>query len=241
MRPSYLLVCIAGSAVFCLPCVKAVKAQQARFGDLYVGIGAGAVFTQSTSFNATGSISGISIAGSGRLSFNPGELVVAFASYSITPIVNVVAQLGYVHARIADFTGELSFGYLGPIAGTIGTAGDVGTLANLYNIVVTPLGQDTTFIPYFGGGVGFAHSHAALRTISVLGSTIPIDVNSSDTDLAADILIGADYKFSSRARLGLVYQFVRISAGDLGSEGSLHANTGAVLSHFLGALFEYRF
>jgi opacity protein-like surface antigen len=167
--------------------------------------------------------------------------VVGFASYSITPLFNVVAQLGYVHAQTGGFKGTLSLDDLGPINGVVGTNGNVSSIANLYNFVVTPLGQDRPFTPYFGGGVGFASSRASLRSISVLGTAIPINVNSSDTDLAADLLIGSDYKIGPREHVGIVYQFVRISAGSLGSAGDLHAKTGPILSHFLGALFEYRF
>jgi len=127
------------------------------------------------------------------------------------------------------------------MSGSVRTDGNIGSLAGLVNIVVVPFGGAGSVTPYFGGGIGFASSHVSLRSADVLGSTLPLDVSSSETDLAADLLVGVDYKVGTRGYIGLAYQFVRISASNLGSTGTLRAKTGAIESHFLGALFELRF
>ncbi len=86
---------------------------------------------------------------------------------------------------------------VGPINGTIRVHGNVSAWANLYNIVVTPLGQDNAFIPYFGAGQGFALSRASLHDINAGSVKIPVGLNSGDTDVAGDLLIGAEYRITS--------------------------------------------
>jgi opacity protein-like surface antigen len=206
-----------------------------------LGVGAGDLLPQSTSFEAMGKIQGLPIAASGKLNFTPGAAFVVFAGYNLNSYFEISALLGYNRIGMNAFEGNISSPFFGTTSGSSKLNGHVDTILGFLNGVVSPLGQHHRFNPYFGGGIGFASSEADLQSITIAGNRLPIGNVSRTTNLALDVLIGADLKLTESAYIGVVYQCIRINSSSMGSGGGLSARTGVLYGHIVGAIFEYRF
>ena len=218
-----------------------VPATRLQLGDLYLGLGAGAFVPGSPSFSGTGLLGGLPVTSNGRLKLNAGPAATIFSSYEFVRHFSIEGQIGYSRTEVDQFAGSFSMPGLGSLNGGFPIKGNIQTLAGFANLVFTPLSDRNKIFPYIGAGIGFASSWANLDSVSVNGAVLPLNTRSAATSFAIDALIGADYRLSEHGNIGLVYQFSRTNASDLGSTRSFAAKTGAFTASIFAALFEYRF
>jgi opacity protein-like surface antigen len=211
-------------------------------GPWLAGISAGAFFPMASSLTGTGNIGGLNVNASGNLHLRPGPTFIGFASYEVNNYVAVAGQLGYASTKFDNFQGTLSLAGVGSIAGKFPVSGNSDIVYGFVDGIITPLGggRAATFVPLIGGGVGFTHSSTTFGSVGVPGTTLPIGIANRDTNFAMVGLIGADYRISERAYLGLGYQFVRSDGGTFGG-GGFTGKTGALRVNIISLLFEYRF
>ena len=118
--------------------------------------------------------------------------------------------------------------------------GNFDTIIGLADVVYRPLGNKARFVPYLGGGVGFAH--LAWSVISQPNAAPALDVSGSTFDFAADIVAGLDYSLTDRLSLGGRYRYLWISAdGGTLAGGGVVLTHGDVRAHVLAATARYRF
>jgi opacity protein-like surface antigen len=210
-------------------------------GDLYVGVAGAAFLPGSPSFSGTGLLGGLPVTSSGRLKLNAGPAVTVVSSYEFIPHLSIEGQVGYSRTSIDRFQGSFSLPGVGALNGGFPIKGDIQSIAAFTNLVLTPFSDRDKIFPYVGAGIGFTSSWASLDSVSVNGTSLPLGTRSAATSFAFDALIGADYRITEHGNLGLVYQFSRTNASDLGSSKGFAAKTGAFTASIIAALFEYRF
>ncbi len=161
--------------------------QTTNYGNFYVGLGAGVVVPESTSVTISGSITG-----SGNVNYDDGAAVLGMVGYHFNDFVAGEGELGYSSFDYNNISGSLTAGSLGTITGTIGVNGSVSTVVGLFNAIITPLGKNK-LSPYIGGGLGFASTDAKVNSLSANGTTALVNSSNSETDLAADGIVGLNF------------------------------------------------
>ncbi len=161
--------------------------QTTNYENFYVGLGAGVVVPESTSVTISGSITG-----SGNVNYDDGAAVLGMVGYHFNDFVAGEGELGYSSFDYNNISGSLTAGSLGTITGTIGVNGSVSTVVGLFNAIITPLGKNK-LSPYIGGGLGFASTDAKVNSLSANGTTALVNSSNSETDLAADGIVGLNF------------------------------------------------
>ena len=213
----------------------------ASVGNYRVGAFAGAFIPNRASWNGSGTINALPFAASGHISLNTGSAVSGLVGYAFNSYLNVDLALGRVASNFEKFDGTVSIAGLGSLSGSMPLSGRIHTTAGFVNFLITPVGTDGRLTPYFGIGPGFANSTARLQSFSVGPAILPINSTSSETDPAADVVLGFDVKMTPQLEIGLAYEYVWIDAKHLGSGSGIQANAGHVSGHILGLVLEYRF
>ena len=228
--------------------VAAARAQQpdsatVELGPWLVGINAGAVFPMATSLSGKGAVGGLNVSAAGDLNFRPGSTFTAFTSYELNDYVAFAGQLGYATTQFDNFQGTLSLTDVGSLTSKFAVSGHSDIVYGFVDTIIRPLGGSRTarFVPVIGAGIGFASSTTTFGSVGLPGGTLPIGITSRDTNLAAVGILGADYRITERAYLGVAYQFVRANGGTFGGGSGFSGQTGALRVNIVSALFEYRF
>jgi len=221
-----------------------------RIGDLslslggyggHAGVAIGAVFPQNVTWDGQGHLNGIPLNAAGKLSLNPGVTEVLIADYALSKYVNAEIQLGHSSLTFKNFRGSVQVAGLGPEQATASVSGSIGGLSGLFNLVISPLGPDSTVAPLLGVGVGAAGSRAKLNALSGFGLALPINQQSSATDLATDLFASVEVRVTKRLLVGVAYQFIRVNGDDIGTGGAFIAKNGPLLQHSLVVVAEYNF
>jgi len=210
-------------------------------GNFRVGVDAGAFIPNRVSWNGSGTINSLPVVASGQISSNTGSAVGGLFGYAFNDYLNVDLDVGYVSSSFRKFDGTVSVAGLGNFGGSMSLTGRVETIAGFLNALITPLGTNGRLTPYFGAGPGLAHSKARLQSFTVGPVTLPVNSTSSETDFAADGVLGFDIKLTRQLELGVAYEYVWINAKHLGSGSGIDANNGSVSGQIVGLLLEYRF
>ena len=213
-----------------------------NIGDFYVGVSAGIVIPDDVNTSLSGSIPGYAVSGSGKYTFNAGPSVNLDAGYHINDYLAVEAELGYAGFSYNSLSGTLTVGAT-TATGSIGIDGTVDTVSGIANAIVTPWGRAgfSGFVPYAGGGLGFANSSTKINSVTVNGATYSVNSSRSDTNLAADAIVGFDYAASDRFSIGGRYRFAWVNSGRSFSSGGLTETTGDSYSHTFVANLAYHF
>jgi opacity protein-like surface antigen len=214
-----------------------------ELGPWLVGVNGGAVFPMATSFSGKGAIDGLNINATGNLNFRPGPTFTGFTSYELNNYVAVAGQLGYATTKFDNFQGTLALAGVGSITSKFAVSGNSDIIYGFVDGIITPLGggRTATFVPLIGGGIGFASSSTTFGSVGLPGAALPVGITNHDTNFAMVGVVGAEYRISQRAYLGLGYQFVRVNGEAVGGGGGFSGQTGALRVNIISALFEYRF
>lgn len=240
---------LAGCAL--LAAASTAQAQQAQpssqpndfafnLGPLHLGGLAGSTTTQDIRWSGTGNLGGLGFSGSGKLRFNTGASVAGFASIPVNRYMSLVGQLAYASTTFDRFNGRFTLDGLGTSTQPLKVGGRIDTLTGFATALVTPIGR-RTWTPYVGIGIGFNHAATSLNDIAGGGLSIPINKKTGETDLAMNALAGLDYSFDDHWAAGVVYQYIRVAPGHLGSGGSIQSQSGFVQVHFFGGIVVYNF
>ncbi len=219
MKKLFGILAVTGAVV--LP-----QAAQAGDSGVYLRLDPGVIIPNSTDYSVSGTVSlwGGTAAGtvSGDLSYDAGFSLNGAVGYQINPYVAVEGELGYAQFGLDS----LSVGTGGTWTDSSGTNtydltanedvaldGDADSFTGMVNVVVTPLGNSSKFVPAIGAGIGFASSEVALDSATIDGTRVAVNSEESETDLTATLMVGLGYQFNDNLTAGLKYRFGWVDNG----------------------------
>lgn len=212
-----------------------VGTQTANYGNFYVGLGAGIVVPESTSVTISGSVTG-----SGNVNYDDGPAVLGMFGYHFNDYIVGEGELGYSSLDYSNISGSLTAGSLGTISGKIGVNGNVDAVVGLFNALITPLGK-SELSPYIGGGIGFASTDAKVNSLSANGVTAAVNSSNSETDLAADAVVGLDFGVTNHFSLGGRYQYLWVNSGSSSTANGVTGKVGDFTANVITAQATYKF
>jgi opacity protein-like surface antigen len=204
-----------------------------NWDNAYIGFGVGPIIPLDASARLSGTLNG-----SGKLKFNPAAVLGPFVGYKFTDQVAAEAEVDWSLFDPRTLSG--SFSGPGGAFSEIPLNGYLNTVTGLVNGFYRPLGDEARFSPYLGGGLGFAT--LLWSATSRPNGTIPLAVKGNSTNLAADAMVGLDYRITNKISLGGRYRFLWINAnGDsLSGNGVVLTHGDALINEFM-ATGTYRF
>jgi OOP family OmpA-OmpF porin len=164
-------------------------AQAQPVSGVYIAAGAGVNWLQETNINATGPLA-TALAAQGRrvggdISFDLGWVGVVSLGYGFGNGLRAEIEGNYRQNDVDDITG---FG--GGVFGASGTSRTYGVMANVFYDFDLGLGfGGINFVPYIGGGIGYAWREFDDVRANVLGGQVRTD--GSDGRFAYQAIIGA--------------------------------------------------
>jgi opacity protein-like surface antigen len=185
-------------------------------GNGYAAIGGGIAIPQNTDVTLTGPI-----AASGKIHYKDGAEINAMLGYHFTDYLAGEAEVAYSRVSLDNISGTF-----GGVSGSLDAGGHASAFIGLVNGIVTPF-HGLGFTPYVGGGIGAAHTKSEITSLAgvALGGS-----SSSDTDFAADGLVGFDIPVAAGFSLGGRYQYLWINSKQTttsGTETEKDGNFGA--------------
>ena len=203
--------------------------QTANYGDFYVGAGVGIVVPQSTNISASGVING-----SGTVSYKDSAAILGMAGYHFNDYLAGEGELGYTSFDYGNVTGSL-----GGLSGSLAVNGHVDALVGLANAIVTPLGRKEAWVPYVGGGLGFANTNSSISAVG--NTTFSSAVTNDETNLALDAIVGVDFPVASGFSLGARYQYLWVDSSSTSSGSGETASEGNFGVSIITAQATYQF
>jgi opacity protein-like surface antigen len=211
----------------------------------YAGIDAGVIVPQSIDFHVSGSSGGQSLTANGDLNFDAGAAAGIVLGYHISPYISVEGNFEYGGFDLDSLSGSATATgpTSGSASGTIGLQGRFDTYSGLFNAIWTPLGTASWhgFSPYIGAGVGFSHIEMSLTGGTISGSTFVTNVSDSETDFAANGIVGFDYAVTPQFSIGARYRLLYVNMGSDASGGGFTFSNGDFIGHMITANASWRF
>lgn len=203
--------------------------QAANYGDFYVGLGAGLVVPQSTNISASGVVNG-----SGTVNYKESAAILGMAGYHFNDYLAGEGELGYTSLDYGNATGSI-----GGLSGSLAINGHVDAIVGLANAIVTPLGRKDFWVPYVGGGLGFANTNSSISSVGA--TTFSSAVTNDETNLALDAIVGVDFPVASGFSLGARYQYLWVDSSSTSNGGGETANEGNFGASIITAQAKYQF
>ena len=190
----------------------------------FFGIAGGAIVPGN--LTATGTVNlGLPITVKADTRFETGFAADGVLGYQINQYLALEGQVGAATFDIKSF--NMSVRVLGQSASVkLAADGDVDIYTGFVNAIVTPVGIGRV-TPYFGGGIGAANMQTRLNSLSAGDFIIPVGTSDSETDLAAQAIVGVDVKVNPALSFGARYSFMWI---DIGESNTFSACTCGLLS-----------
>ena len=198
-----------------------------NYGRAYVGASAGVVIPNDLHANFGGGI-----AGSGDFSFKAGAAGTGFIGYHFNDMLAGEGEIGVASADADSFSGTLN-----GVSSSVPINGTLTTVLGFANLIVTPLGSRAAFSPYIGGGIGFAGIDDTINTIG----SVNVASTGSETDFAANFLVGMDFAVANRWSIGARYRFVWINTSSSATSGGVNASIGDLTEHVITATATFHF
>jgi opacity protein-like surface antigen len=198
-----------------------------NYGRAYVGASAGFVIPSDLHASFGGGL-----AGSGDFSFKTGAAGSGFIGYHFNDMLAGEAELSVASADADRFSGTINGdSFLVPIDGSL------TTVLVLANAIYKPLGARAAFSPYIGGGIGFASIDDSINSIGGVG----VASTGSETDFAANFLVGMDFAIVDRWSVGARYRFVWINTASSATSGGINTSIDNLTEHIITATATYHF
>ena len=198
-----------------------------NYGRAYVGASAGFVVPSDLHASFGGGF-----AGSGDFSFNAGAAGTGFIGYHFNDMLAGEAELSVASAGADKFSGTINGdSIVAPIDGSL------TTVLLLANAIYKPLGARAGFSPYIGAGIGFAAIDDSIDTIG----GVNVASTGSETDFAANFLVGADFAVIDRWSIGARYRFVWINTASSATSGGINTSIGNLTEHVVTATATFHF
>lgn len=196
-------------------------------GRGYFGVSAGAIIPDDVHSNISGADSG-----SVDLSFDTGPAFTGFVGYRFTDQFTGEAELGYATADTDKVTGVINgVGVSAPVDGHFNSVLFFG------NALWTPPVKLAGFSPYLGGGLGFASTDSSVSRVG----GVAVGASHSETDFAAQLILGADYQLTDQFAIGGRYRFVWVNSGSTTASGGDLVNQDDFTAHVLMVTGKIRF
>ncbi|HJT06770.1 MAG TPA: outer membrane beta-barrel protein [Stellaceae bacterium] len=198
-----------------------------NYGRGYVGASAGFVIPSDLHASFGGGF-----AGSGDFSFNTGAAGTGFVGYHFNDMLAGEAELSVASADADKFSGSINgVSIAAPIDGSL------TTVMVFANAIYKPLGYRAAFSPYIGGGIGFASIDDSIDTIG----GVNVASTGSETDFAANFLVGMDFAVVDRWSIGARYRFVWINTASSATSGGVNTSIGDLTEHIITATATFHF
>lgn len=218
-----------------------------NIGDFRLDLIGGAFIPNDLKWSGTGAISGLPFAGSGKISAHTGSVVGAVLAHQLNPYLSLEITGAYLSTTFNDLSGTVSIAGTSA-SGSFPTAARFDAVGGFLNLNIAPfgargvqLGPDLAITPFVGAGPGAMHSTTEINSFNFGPATIPVDVKSGSTALAANVLFGTDVRVLPRLDVGVGYDFVWIDARHLGSSSQIQTSNAAVSAHVISGVLEYHF
>lgn len=208
---------IAAAAVLALVPLTA-KAEQDSNGKFYIGLDGGLVIPGNTSVNLTGTT-----AGSGHFSYKDGYQIGGFLGYHFNDLFSAEGQLAYDRSNFDKLSGTLTGGAIIG-TGNINVNGNISAFTGFLNGIISPFHNG--FVPYAGGGVGFADARSKISSISFNGVTSAVNSSENQTDFAADGLVGFDIPVGQSLSVGARYQYLWVNSAQTTTSNGITEKDG---------------
>ena len=207
MRNISRTIAAAGFAVAVATFPTGASAQSTS--PFYVGFGAGAAFPDDLSITAAGNFVGIPFSVDADIDLDTAFSAAATVGYHINSYIAVEGEFDYANFAIAAFDGSISLGGA-VLNGRVSAEGALENFMGFANVIIAPWGE-AKFSPYVGGGIGVASTRFRSIRSSPPGLG-PVQIGSTDTEtnLAAQAIIGFDYACNEWLDVGARYKFVWI-------------------------------
>jgi hypothetical protein len=233
------------AAVVGLASSEPAEAQTAVVGQFYAGVNAGALIPESISTKQTGTSGGATLTISGDFNLDAGAAGGVYAGYNVLDWLALEGQFLYGGADFSSFkgTGTVTGTLTGSGALNFGVKGHIDTYTGLANALVKPLGRAgwMGFSPYLGGGAGFTVWNGKFDSFSSGGTTLALNTSHSETDFAADAIIGFDYAVTPQIAIGGRYQFLWVNLSNLTTGPGVTGSNSDFTGHVLTATATYHF
>jgi opacity protein-like surface antigen len=198
-----------------------------NYGRAYVGASAGFVIPNDLHANFGGGL-----AGSGDFSFKTGAAGTGFIGYHLNDMLAGEGELSVASADADKFSGTIN-----GVSNSVSIDGSLTTVLGFANVIVTPLGSRAAFSPYIGGGIGFASIDDTINTVG----GVNVASTGSETDFAANFLVGMDFAVANRWSVGARYRFVWINTASSASSGGINTSIGDLTEHIITATATFHF
>lgn len=214
-------------------------------GGLYAGIDAGIMIPQSISWHASGTSAGITFSGSGDLNLNPGAAAGIIVGYRFSPWVALEGNFEYAGLELDSITGSGTVSGAVAASGSfkLGLKGHIDTYNGLFNALFYPYANQGFYgiAPYVGAGVGFSNIHGTLDSVSAGGATAIVNASGSETDFAANGILGFDVGVMPNLTVGARYRFLYVNVGSAFAGDGLAASSGDFFGHVISANATWHF
>ena len=219
------LVVIASLVFFF--CADNVMAQQnttiSDDGKFYGRLDGGVIVPNDTSYSISGSVTNANLTAtgtvSGEIKSKTGYAIGGALGYQLNNNFAVEAQISHVQFELdsasVDVAGTLTSGGSNLTVNVntdIDLEGDVSALTGMFNLFARlPLANNLT--PYVGAGLGFVNWEINIDSISQGGTTLTVNGQDDDTDLAANLIAGLEYPVTDQIWLGGRYTYSWTNTG----------------------------
>jgi opacity protein-like surface antigen len=203
-------------AIAALSLATGVSAQSPALNGFYVGFGAGADFPADLGYSVhVPRFPNISV--TGHVNLDTSASGSATFGYRFNDYFATEGELGYADFGISSIGIKVT-AFRRSNSGAVDVNGNIQTFTGFANLMVTPFGHHRV-TPYIGGGIGFGNTDAQVKSVSLNGlGMVPIGQSGSQTDFAAQAILGLDLAVTSRFDIGARYKLFWIDNGQSGIE-----------------------
>jgi len=208
----------------------------------YVGGDVGAIIPQDMSYTASVPIIGtLKTTVSGHISFNTGAAAGLSVGYHVNDWLALQGDFEYANLDYNKMTASIAL--LPTLPLTFGISGHSETYSFLANAIITNKTSWNGLTPYVGAGVGVSDVESSFSSITFAGITVPVSDTHSEADLAADAMIGVNYRVTPQIILGARYRLLYIDKAndDLISGTGGSTSYGSLWGHVLTVTAAYHF
>lgn len=211
----------------------------------YVGVNAGVLVPESVSWQVAGTSDGLTLSGSGDINFETGPATGIVLGYRANEWLALEGNFEYAAMDMRTVTGEFTASGAATGSGSlnIGLDGHINSYTTLFNALFYPSARQgwNGLSFYIGGGVGFSAVDATLNRVRISNTTVVLNSSDSETDFAADGIVGVDYPVSPELSIGARYRLIYVNTGSVGSGGGFTASSGDFIGHVITANLTWNF
>lgn len=212
---------------------------------LYASVDAGVIVPQSISLHSTASGFGVTSNFNGNLNLDAGPATGFILGWNVLPYLAVEGNFEYANVGIRSISGTSTSSGLfsGSTAFNVGLKGNIDAFNGLFNALWRPLGEGNWYgiKPYIGGGVGFSNITETITGASGGAVIVSGGGSTSQTDFAANGIVGFDVDVMPSLSLGARYRFLYVNMSTSTTAPGVTSSTGDFFGHVITANATWHF